>query len=595
MGRLQGKVRANRTRKGEKVRNGNLIRYVLRKNLAAAVISTAVSTVNTLVDSYLMGNLLGPDALSAINLCMPLNYAIIAIQCLLAAGASLLASKKIGERKQVEADRIFTVSMISILVIGTMLMILSGRIAAFAQGILCSQEKLAAPCREYGRMLVLCALPIMLQMGMSNFVSRSGNPKIVMQANLASLVVNIAMDVVYVKVLNFGIGGSALATGTSALVTCAILAAYMVKAKPFRFRAPGKDGMKMFLGNIGAGSAETMQTIAITVLTFSLNFFIQRTEGVDGVFVLSVGVNFMSVALLFVMGVQSVYISVGTMMRGQGDETGLKMLFRTAVRTALPITCILVLVQLLIPEQLAGLFGAETQEQFTVAGYGLRIMAVYSIPLAFLMMMVSNYMVLGYFALATGTIASMLGTLPLCLMLFRAAFPANCIWYAMPASAMITILLSAAASEIFRRKQPGLRPITLMPKAPNEKKIFESSVTLRAQGRESYREFTDRMLPFFEELNIDRISSSRIRLCIEEMLDYMISQAQKDRDTADVRIAATEEEINVMIRDNLPPYNPLSGEDFNTSRKILQAFCPDMEYKNAFQQNTITMNWKTKK
>ena len=95
------------------------------------------------------------------------------------------------------------------------------------------------------------------------------------------------------------------------------------------------------------------------------------------------------------------------------------------------------------------------------------------------------------------------------------------------------------------------------------------------------------MLPFFEELNIDRISSSRIRLCIEEMLDYMISQAQKDRDTADVRIAATEEEINVMIRDNLPPYNPLSGEEYNTSRKILQAFCPDMEYRNTFLQNVI--------
>ena len=79
-----------------------------------------------------------------------------------------------------------------------------------------------------------------------------------------------------------------------------------------------------------------------------------------------------------------------------------------------------------------------------------------------------------------------------------------------------------------------------------------------------------------------------------EMLDFIGSRAGQKQDAADVRIAADEEEVSVVIRDNLPPYNPLVGEDFRTNRKILEAFCPSMDYRNTFLQNVIMMDWKLK-
>lgn len=38
-------------------------------------------------------------------------------------------------------------------------------------------------------------------------------------------------------------------------------------------------------------------------------------------------------------------------------------------------------------------------------------------------------------------------------------------------------------------------------------------------------------------------------------------------------------------------YNPLVGEDCQTNRKILQAFCPKMDYQNTFLQNVVIMDW----
>ena len=105
------------------MRNNLLTRYLLRRNLGAAVLGMAVSTLNTVIDAFLMGNLLGPDALSAINLSMPLSYALVTVQCILAAGASLRVSKKLGERQNREADAIFTVSVASVFAAGLILML----------------------------------------------------------------------------------------------------------------------------------------------------------------------------------------------------------------------------------------------------------------------------------------------------------------------------------------------------------------------------------------------------------------------------------------------------------------------------------------
>ena len=577
------------------MRTNQLIRYMLRKNLGAAVLGMAVSSLNTVIDAFLMGNLLGPNALSAINLSMPLSYVLVAIQCVLASGASLQVSKKLGERQNRKADEIFTVSMASIFAVGLVLMLLAGRIAGPVTNLLCTQADLSDLCRDYSRTLILCSMIIMFQIALSSFAQRTGNPKIVLKANIACMAVNIILDVVFVKVLNLGISGAALATGAGAAATCVVILVYLVKDKPLHFRMPGNGGLSILLSNMGTGVAGALQTIATSILTFVLNFFIQRTEGTDGVFVLSVGMNFLSFSLFFAMGVQNVCTSMGSMMRGQGDDTGLRMLFRSAMRVAVPTTCVLVLIQLLIPEQLASLFGARTPEQLAMADYGLRIVSLYSVPLAVMLIMISDYQVLGYFSLASGVAVGMIGTLPLCLWIFEATLPAARIWYAMPLSAVLTILLTAAASELFRlKKRDSLHFVSLLPKGMGGKKVFEYTVEFRNGDRESLRNFTEQTVPFFESLQIDRKQSMRIRLCVEEMLDFIVSRAGQKQDAADVRIAADEEEVSVVIRDNLPPYNPLVGEDFRTNRKILEAFCPSMDYRNTFLQNVIMMDWKLK-
>ncbi|GEM_PF-4526517 len=70
------------------MRNSKLIKRAFRKNLATSVISIAVTGINSMLDGLLMGNLIGPKALSAINLAMPVNYVLLTVESIFAAGAA---------------------------------------------------------------------------------------------------------------------------------------------------------------------------------------------------------------------------------------------------------------------------------------------------------------------------------------------------------------------------------------------------------------------------------------------------------------------------------------------------------------------------
>ena len=578
------------------MRNDRLTRYVLQKNLIAAVLGMAVSSLNMSIDAFLMANLLGPQGLSAVNLCAPLSYGLTSLQCLLASGASLQICKRLGERDRKRADQIFTVSILSLFAAGLCLMLLSGTITEPIVSFLCRREELTGLVRPYCHMLIGCSMPIMFQIALSTFAQRAGSPKAVVNANLASLLVNLLMDIVYVKVLGLGIGGAALATGTGSLAACVVTLLYLVKHKPLRLVWPGPKALAILAKNMGTSLAGTLQNISISLLTLVLNVFIQRTQGTDGMFVLSIGMIFLTLALFFAMGVQNIFTSLGSMMHGQEDNTGLRMLLKNAVRLAIPVTILLVLIQLLFPVQLAQLFGATTPEQLSMASRGLRIMSLYSVPLCLLLLLIADYQVLGFYTLASVGSGGMLAFLPLCLWLCERTLPADWIWVAMPLSGALTIVMLLVGSSFFQHKEKGERSFyTLLPTDPGEKKIYEATVELRQGDIKGLIGVTEQTVPFFESLGLDRRHSIRIRLCLEEMLDSIIRCSGLKQEVSDVRIVASPDKVNILIQDNLPPCNPLAGEDQVLNRKIVEAFCPNLSYRYSFVQNIHILEWKWKK
>ncbi len=88
------------------------LKPVTLKNILKFAIPTIAMTVfmsfYTMVDGLFVSNLIGTDALSAINLTAPIIQVITAISTMLATGGSAVIMKKMGEQKSEEAKEDFT-------------------------------------------------------------------------------------------------------------------------------------------------------------------------------------------------------------------------------------------------------------------------------------------------------------------------------------------------------------------------------------------------------------------------------------------------------------------------------------------------------
>lgn len=88
------------------------LKPVTLKNILKFAVPTIAMTVfmsfYTMVDGLFVSNLIGTNALSAINLTAPIIQLVTAISTMLATGGSAVIMKKMGEHKSEEAKEDFT-------------------------------------------------------------------------------------------------------------------------------------------------------------------------------------------------------------------------------------------------------------------------------------------------------------------------------------------------------------------------------------------------------------------------------------------------------------------------------------------------------
>ena len=111
------------------------------KNVLAFALPTIVMSLfmsfYTMVDGLFVANLIGTQALSAINLTAPMIQLVTAVSTMLATGGSAVIMKKMGEKKETEARQDFTFLILINIAVGLVMSVvgylLTGRL--FSQGL----------------------------------------------------------------------------------------------------------------------------------------------------------------------------------------------------------------------------------------------------------------------------------------------------------------------------------------------------------------------------------------------------------------------------------------------------------------------------
>lgn len=354
------------------------------KYLSSSILITLSGALGVIINSVIVGRLIGGDGVSAINLNSTMIQLLMTISLIIASGGGMLVGYALGRKEYDRARYIFTQSMFGNLAVGLLFTLLGLFCVDGIASILCQNEALHAMVCDYLRILLLGAPAYMLMWGISTMISVDGSPRLASVAIVVDNVVNLLLDVVFIKFLGMGIEGSSLATVIGHIVGIVIMLLHFRNSKrelAISFRG---GTLAEWRDIVSQGAPLAVASICLTLLLFTSNKMVLSAVGREGIFVFSVCMNLLQVYNLFLAGTCRSLQTLGAILIGERNRDGVRFVFGKSLRfitVAMIATCLYVWV---FPSTIATLFGAEGAEVIAECNYALRIFAISFIPFCYI-------------------------------------------------------------------------------------------------------------------------------------------------------------------------------------------------------------------
>jgi len=446
----------------------------------ASVTASVVMSANSMLVGVVVGQTVGPDAVSAINLALPLLTVVTLVPTFIVLGANLLASKAVGRGDGEEVKRLFTVSLFAGLAL-TGLFAAVCRLFAFDAilSLLTREARLVPLLRDYLPLALVSCLGTVTYLAFGTFAKVVGRPQRVIWGACADLAVCLAVTFLLVRFCGFGLPGAALGMFAGYLAsTVPLLGLFRSEAKVFGFRRVGAAGFGASVKEcLAVGVPLGIGTLVLAVIVLALNTFAQKCGGADAAFVTSVALQLIMFGMLVLQGANAAVMNVGASLWGKCDFVGYRALLRHVFIVLCSVQVAATVAVALFPGPLASLFGAEATLAATAAE-PLREMVFAIPPLGLVLLLVGVYTLEGH---GKAALVMQLGMFVLMLVPagVAAAFAPRLFWGALPAG--LFALLGATCLWSFRtaRRTGRLHPLTLAPLARGDSRpigVFDSGL-----------------------------------------------------------------------------------------------------------------------
>jgi len=245
-----------------------------------AILSQLTTIVMEYADAAMVGHL-GAAASAAIGLVSTSTWLLGGLCSSVAAGFAVLVAQRIGARDRVAARGILRQAITFSLVLSCCIGLLSVGISPFLPHWLGGGEDV---CRDASLYFLVfgATIPIWeMNFLMAGMLRASGNVKLPSVVNICVCVLNVALNYVFIFLLELGVLGAALATSASMCVSLIILASHVWRRSPelaltqekgsFRLRKGTVKkalhiGVPMAIEHIAMCSAHIMFTIIVAPL-----------------------------------------------------------------------------------------------------------------------------------------------------------------------------------------------------------------------------------------------------------------------------------------------------------------------------------------
>ncbi len=336
---------------------------LLIKQAVPASIGILVMSLNILVDTIFVGQWIGPTAIAAINVVLPVSFFIAALGMAIGIGGSSIISRALGAGDREKAfmtfgNQLVLTGLTTIVLALLGLLFVENLVPAFGgRGVIFESAKI------YYK-IVLYGVPVLGFCMMGNTVIRAeGKPKVAMFAMLIPSVGNLLMDILFIKFLGWGMAGAAWATtGSYMLCFLYIFRFFGSQKTELKLRFSHLKLSKHLVAEISSLGAVTLARQAVVSLTYLLvNNMLFELGGASSVTVYAIVSRLLMFGLFPVLGMTQGFLPVAGYNYGATHYDRVVQTIRIAISYASLVAFVVFVGIMLFPQPLAAMFTTDVQ------------------------------------------------------------------------------------------------------------------------------------------------------------------------------------------------------------------------------------------
>jgi len=363
---------------------GNLpISKLLIKQSVPASIGILVMSLNVLVDSIFVGNWIGPLAIAAISVVIPITFFVSALGMAIGVGGASIISRALGADELEKAKRTFG-NQITLNLLLTLSMVVVG--LTFADPLIRAfggKGEIFDFAKPFYT-IVFYGVPFLALTMMLNIVIRSeGKPKYAMIGLIVPSIANLTLDYFFINVFDWGMEGAAWATSISYFLSFSYLSyVFISNRSELKINWSHLKAKTPILKEIGSlGSVTLARQAVVSLVVLIVNNILFGIGGEALIAVYAIISRMLMFSLFPVYGIAQGFLPIAGFNYGAKKYDRVKETVYTALKYACILGSVVYACLFIFPVEIASLF-LSSKEGLSAADTAMNAYVLEHIPSA---------------------------------------------------------------------------------------------------------------------------------------------------------------------------------------------------------------------
>ncbi len=346
------------------------------------ILSMVLMMAYNLADSIWVAGL-GPNALAALGFVSPVFMMVVGLGNGLGAGANSLISRCIGGNNKSGSDNAAIHSLILTLVLSiclTVFILLTLPNILLAMGV---GESLNLAL-QYGQIIFAGLIFLIFASVASGILRAEGDVKRPMYAMMATAILNIILDPIFIYYFGLGVSGAAWATIISSSISAALIMYWLVLKKDTYVSLSKKDfkaSWDVIKDILLVGIPASAEFFVMSLLGIFVNIMLVFTGGTEAVAVYTAGWRVVMIAMIPAIGIGTAAITVAGAAYGAKKYDKVSIALNYSVKLGVGIAAVLSAIIYVFASNIATIFSYSAQSSFmapSIAAF-LQVMCLFLI------------------------------------------------------------------------------------------------------------------------------------------------------------------------------------------------------------------------